>query len=139
MQFPSSQNIEKFKQRTEQIRQALSQMQQQFTNLDGPGRIQALSKFGADFFIPGKIIGACGHLLGGLYSGAKNVCSFERIASMLPEQLRAAQMIEKIEERVGKQILQEFMEAESSYDKAKNGIKSEGPAVSTAKAFPNRM
>lgn len=113
-------------QRRDQISNGLHQLVVHCKNMDGPARVKALTKFGADFVVPGKIIGACAYLLGGACSRAKGLRNIKNAMSMLVEDLGAEQALEYAVESVGKianeegaftEITAEFLEVENQLSK----------------------
>ena len=115
----------KLQQRKDQITAALSAMQQEFVHADGPARVKVITKFGADFYLPGKLTHAAGYLIGGISSRARGMRTLEGVSSLLDESLITAETAEKIHEievvtqqGFTQKIVVEFMEADSTITKA---------------------
>ena len=73
--------------RNEEIAQVLQSLGNQMANSTGPERVEALTRFGADFVVPGKIIHAVSGVCGAIRSQAKIVRSLEGVASALKNDL----------------------------------------------------
>jgi len=123
--YPCQETHEVYQQRASQIHSTLSALQQEFIDLDGPGKLQAMTKFGADFYIPVKITHACGYLLSGLCSRSQGVRTLEGAAAMMTDEFgvvdtfeelvaKAEQLEPAIEQGVVKQSNAEFMQAEKA-------------------------
>ncbi len=122
--YPCQETQEVYQQRVSQIDSTLSALQQEFIDLDGPGKLKAMTKFGADFYIPVKITHACGYLLSGLCSRSQGVRTLEGAAAMMADEFgvveafeelaaKAEQLEPAIEQGVVKQTTAEFMQAEN--------------------------
>lgn len=114
-------------QRRAEISNGLHLLVEHVQNMDGPARVKAITKFGADFVIPGKITSACARLLGGVCVQARELRKIENVMSILWEDLRAEQAFEFAAQGAGKivheegaftEILTEFFEAENQLSKA---------------------
>jgi len=121
--YPCQETHEVYQQRASQIHSTLSALQQEFIDLDGPGKLKAMTKFGADFYIPVKITHACGYLFSGLCSRARGAGTLEGAASMMADEFgvveafeelaaKAEQLEPAVEQGVVKQTTVEFMQAE---------------------------
>ncbi|MBM17508.1 MAG: hypothetical protein CL947_00385 [Epsilonproteobacteria bacterium] len=124
--FPES-NMTALQERHGQISAALSAMQQDFFNKDGPARVKAITKFGTDFYLPAKLTHAVGYLIGGISSRARGMRSLEGVSSLFDESLITAETAEKIreievviEQGFTQKVAAEFMEADSTIAKAGN-------------------
>jgi hypothetical protein len=73
--------------RNAEISQALQSLGSQMANSTGPERVEAITRFGADFVVPGKIIHAIGGVCGAVRSQAKIMRTLEGVASVLGDEL----------------------------------------------------
>ena len=109
--------------------------------MDGPARVKALTKFGSVFVIPGKMIGACTHILGTACVKARGLRTLEGVAGMMVDDFAIAEAVaaaSEIEGGVLQHAVTEFGQAESLHskmnavDKAKSLVKS-GSSVGASK------
>lgn len=113
-------------QRRDQISEGMCRLVCSFSRMDGPQRVKALTKFGSDFVIPGKIIGACAHVLGGVCKSVKGLRKLEGAATILGEDFGLLETFELAvegannlaKEEGAAEILSEFLEAENYLSKA---------------------
>ena len=96
-------------------------------------RCKGATRLIADFYVPGKIYSAVGHLFAGVVAQSKNVRNLENAASMMDHEFGFEQIVEEVlqttkslepttPEGLKGQILAEFMEAETTVFKATKAI-----------------
>jgi len=140
--YPCKETQEVYQQRVSQIHETLSGLQQEFIDLAGPGKLKAITKFGADFYIPVKITHACGYLLSGPCSRVRGAQTLEGVVSIMSDEFGLAEAFEElvakaeqlepaIEQGVVKQANVEFMQAEK--------IVGRGGTVFNKKIHPHHL
>lgn len=124
---PSKQNLVNLQKRTELIVYGLQKLQQHVAAMDGPDRVKAITKFGADFYVPGKITKAALGMFGVVCVQAKEMRTIEGVASMFGDDAAVSQAVQsaaEIEQGVAEQILNEFIQAETQIAKANRVVRS---------------
>ncbi len=130
-------------QRNAEIIEGLKNLGEHMTNASGPEKFEALVRFGADFFIPGKIISAVGGVCdvikaeANIENTAKLVAGANEQATIVKNSEHVAKTVEKIEALTQKKITQSvaknLLDAEQNFDKtATSSIKQKIKRASDA-------
>ena len=138
-EIPNDQRTtEQWNRRMDKIGIALCTLKNDFTALDGPGRVKALTRFGADFIIPDKIIAACGHVVAGVNSHGKRLladvikCATEK---NIPLVNVAGELGAAVDIELSKQLLQEFMQVDKELAPVQNLARSLQAVVKDVQAL----
>ena len=98
-------------------------------NSTGPQRVEAITRFGADFVVPGKIIHAVGGICGAVRSQTKIMRTLEGAAFVLADELGFEEVSQELilateqleiaaQENIANNLAAELMEAEKGIEKA---------------------
>lgn len=121
--------------RNKQIIQGLESLGRAIINSTGPAIVEGLVRFGADFFIPGKIMQAVGTTLGLFRSQIKVAKSIEAVGAIAGDSLGAQEVLldvaktaEKMEmvaqENIAQKTAQTLLNAEKQFDKSIQSTKA---------------
>ncbi|MCX5923622.1 MAG: hypothetical protein NTU89_03610, partial [Candidatus Dependentiae bacterium] len=114
--------------RNAEISQALQSLGNQMANSTGPERVEAITRFGADFVVPGKIIHAVGGICGAVRSQAKIMRTLEGAAFVLADELGFEEVSQELalateqleivaQENIANNLAYELMEIEANINK----------------------
>jgi len=120
-------------QRKELIAQSVKTLAKGFAESSGPKKMEMLTQFGADFYIPGRTLHAFGAACGVIGKQARIGQTLEGAASMLAEDLGVADILDEAAQRArqlelatqeatAKHVLAELMEAEGQAARAAQGV-----------------
>lgn len=124
-------------QRNAQIVEGLKTLGSAIVHSTCPQKVEALTRFGADFFVPGKIMHAVGATLGVLRSQIKVARSVETVVALAGESLgvqevacevaKTAQKMEVVtQENIAQKTAKKLLDAEKQLDKSAKPVSAHG-------------